>query len=469
MFIEGKRVKTEEVLYVKNPVDEEIIGEVSVATEKEVEWALEAAVKGKEEMRRLPPGKRYEILQKASEVLRRDREEWAKRIVMESGKTIREARLEVERASYTLLWSAEEAKRLAGEMVPMDAVPRGEGKLAFTLRVPVGVVLAISPFNFPLNLACHKVGPALAGGNAVILKPSSYTPLTGIALGELLLECGLPERGISVLIGPGDTVGDMLVRDSRVNLISLTGSVETGERVCRNAGMKRVLLELGSNSSVILDEGDLPEGAWKKIVVGAFAQAGQVCISVQKLYLPSAHKQNVVERLLTLIGNLKVGDPMEEDTDVGPMIDSSAVKRVLSWVEEARQSGAQILPGITQEGNFLHPFLIVDAPENISVCAQEAFAPLLVVQPVSSFDEAVQRVNQSVYGLQCGVFTRNLEHIWKAIKEIECGGVLINEVPTFRVDHMPYGGVKKSGIGREGPRYALEEMTEMKLISLNML
>ena len=233
--------------------------------------------------------------------------------------------------------------------------------------------------------------------------------------------------------------------------------------------MKRVLLELGSNSSVILDEVDLPEGVWKKIVVGAFAQAGQVCISVQKLYVPSAHRESVVERLLAEIGQLKVGDPMQEDTDVGPLIDSSAVKRVLSWVEEAKEAGAQVIPGISQDGNFLHPFLIVDAPENVSVCAQEAFAPLLVVQPVSSYEEAIRRVNQSVYGLQCGVFTRNLEHIGKAIKEIACGGVFINEVPTFRVDHMPYGGVKKSGIGREGPHYALQEMTEIKLISLNML
>ncbi|MFN4182556.1 MAG: aldehyde dehydrogenase family protein, partial [bacterium] len=276
-------------------------------------------------------------------------------------------------------------------------------------------------------------------------------------------------RGISVVIGPGETVGDALVRDSRVNLVSLTGSVETGERLCQIAGMKKVLLELGSNSSVIVEEEELPESIWKKIVSSAFAQAGQVCISVQKLYICGGQMENVLERLLSLISGLKVGNPMEEDTDVGPMIASSAVERVLAWAEEAREAGAQILPKIQRDGNFLYPFLIVNAREDLAVCAREAFAPLLVVQQVPSFDEAIQRVNHSIYGLQCGVFTRKLEHIWKAIYEIEVGGVLINEVPTFRVDQMPYGGVKKSGMGREGPRYAIQEMTELKLISLNLV
>ncbi len=454
---------------MKNPANGEIVGEVSIAGEAEVEQALQTVVLGKEEMRNMPLYRRYEILRNAFERLRKEKEAWARRIVQESGKTIREARAEVERASYTLLWSAEEAKRLAGEMVPMDAVPRGVDKIAFALRVPVGVVLAISPFNFPLNLACHKVGPAIAGGNAVILKPSSYTPLTGLALGELLLECGLPENGISVLVGSGETVGKRLVQDQRVDLISLTGSVETGQMIAREAGMKRILLELGSNSSVIVDNIDLPDSVWGKIITGAYAQAGQVCISIQKLYILSHRLQEVLDILLPRVQSLKVGDPMQETTDVGPMIDSTAVERTKAWIEEASQAGALVLPSIRQQGNFLYPLLIINAPESTSVCAKEAFAPLLVVQPVSSFSEAIERVNHSIYGLQCGVFTKNMEHIWLAIHQIDCGGVFINEIPTFRVDHMPYGGRKLSGIGREGPRYAIEEMTELKLISLNLM
>ncbi len=469
MLVGGKYKKTGKLVQVASPYDGRIVGEVWYADENTVEEVILTAEAGKKIMASLPAYQRYEKLKKSADLLISRKEEWARLIASESGKTIREATAEVERAFQTLIISAEEARRLHGETVPFDAAPRGENKQGFYLRVPVGIVLAITPFNFPLNLACHKVGPALAGGNSVILKPSSYTPLTGVKLGELLLEAGFPPEAVSVLVGPGSTVGLRLVSDPRIRLISLTGSPETGEEIAHSAGIKKLLFELGSNSSVIVDDIDLPETILKRIIFGAYSQAGQVCISIQKLYILKSRSQEVIERLVKMVKALKVGDPLDATTDVGPMIADSAADRAMEWMEEALQAGAQCPTGLHRQGRLIQPVILINADENLRICKKEAFAPVLVIQEVESFEEALQRVNASEYGLQLGIYTENLNHILKAIQQAEVGGVFINDIPTFRVDLMPYGGVKRSGIGREGPRYAVEEMTELRLISLQPL
>lgn len=467
MLIAGKIGRTSRKRAVTSPYDGREVGVVWEADAKILDEALEAAVAGKEILARLTPYRRFEILRLTADTLLAQKEEWARLISLESGKTLKEAATEVERAHQTLTLSAEEAKRIHGETVPLDAAPRGEGKTGFYVRVPVGIVLAITPFNFPLNLACHKVGPAIAAGNAVIFKPSSSTPLTGVKLGELLLESGLPPEGISVLIGSGETVGERLAADARIRVISFTGSPEVGERLTQVAGLKRLLLELGSNSSVIYDDMPIPDSVIRKTVAGAFAQAGQVCISVQKLYFPKRRREEILPRLIEATTHLRVGDPLDPATDVGPMITDSAADRVEQWIEEAVKSGAERLTPWKREGRLIHPTLLLNADESLAVCAKEAFAPLLVAQEVESFEEALARVNASQFGLQLGVFTNRLDYALEAVKSATVGCVLINEIPAFRVDLMPYGGMKRSGLGREGPRFAIEEMTDLKLISLN--
>jgi acyl-CoA reductase-like NAD-dependent aldehyde dehydrogenase len=464
MRIGGRWVSAGRSIPVADPFNGETIGEIPQASAEQVDEALASAVRGARQMAALTAAERHGILMRTAREIDRRSEQLAESLSREVGKTIREARGEVGRTLQTFTVAAEEAKRVHGQEVPMDADPRGGGRLGFTLRVPVGVVAAITPFNFPLNLAAHKVAPALAAGNSVILKPATETPLTDLQLAAILEHSGLPEEGLNVITGRGEKIGPRLIGDDRVRMLSFTGSLSVGKRLMSVPGIRRNTLELGSNSAVIVMADADAELAAARIVAGAFALAGQVCISVQRVYV----QRPLFDRLTGMVsdgaGRLSVGDPRKETTDMGPMISASAVDRARSWIDEALEAGGRRTAGGRCEGTLLWPTVLTGVPEECRICSQEAFAPVVVINPVESLDEAIDRVNGSCYGLQAGIFTGDLDAALQAARRIEVGGVMINEVPTYRVDHMPYGGMKMSGIGREGLRYAIEEMTEIRLV-----
>ncbi|QID33284.1 aldehyde dehydrogenase family protein [Pampinifervens florentissimum] len=471
LLLGGEWVSKEEKLPVVYPYTGEVVAEVSKASEEDVYKAIEVAKEGYEKLSALTPYERYEILMRASQLLKQRAEDFAKSLVLEVGKTIREARTEVQRAIQTLIFSAEEARRIGGEVIPIDAHPNGKSKIGFYLRQPVGIVSAITPFNFPLNLSMHKVAPALACGNAVILKPSERTPLTPLMLGEVLLEAGLPPQALSILPGYGD-VGKAMTTHPDVRVVSFTGSRKIGEIITRQAGIKKVVLELGSNSAIVLHkDGDLKK-AVQKTVLGGYAIAGQVCISVQRVFVHEELFDQFLEELEKAVNGLKVGDPMQEDTDVGPMIGVSEVQRVQEWIDEALHEGAKLITGGVSCGDrvssVLLPTIVSLVPPNTKLYREEAFAPVVVVNPYKEVEEAIQMVNDSEYGLQVGVFTKDIDIAWEFIRKVQAGGVLINEGPNFRADHMPYGGVKYSGIGREGPRFAIEDYTEIKMVIFDL-
>ena len=468
LYIGGEPVWKEPTIDVVYPYNRQKVGEVPEATPEDVKKAIDLAVEGFKEISSLSAYERSQILYKAYEILKERAEEFAKILVLEVGKTIKEARTEVMRAQQTLLLSAEEAKRIYGETIPYDAVPNGVGKVGFYIRVPVGIVAAITPFNFPLNLTMHKVAPALAAGNAVVVKPSERTPLSVAMLAEILYEAGVPKKALSVVYGFAE-VGKTLTTDERVRVVSFTGSRKVGDIIARQVGIKKLVLELGSNSALIVDkDADLKKAA-KKAVQGGFALAGQVCISVQRVF---AHKEvfdEFVNLVVEEVKKLKVGDPMDETTDVGPMISPQDVERIKIWIEEAVKDGAKIVYGgkPLSETAFM-PTVMTHVPRHSRVCAEEAFAPIIFVNPYETTEEALDWVNDSDYGLQIGVFTNNLKTAWEFIKGAEVGGVIINDIPTFRADNMPYGGVKYSGIGREGPRFAIEDYTEIKAVAMDL-
>ena len=377
------------------------------------------------------------------------------------------AKVEASRAMSTYTFAAVEARKLAGEMVPMDASQAGEGKLAFTLRQPIGVVGAISPFNFPLNLVAHKIAPALAAGCAVVLKPASQTPLSALFLAELEDEAGLPPGWLNVLVGPASEIGDVLVEDERVKAITFTGSSDVGWKLCERAPRKKVNLELG-NSTPLIVEPDADLGA----AVGATAQhafsfAGQSCISIQRVYVERSRYDEFVQQLVPKVEQLVVGDPADEETDVGPVIDEDARERILEWIEEARKGGAEILTGGELEGELIKPTVIANADHGLKVSCEEVFGPVVTVNAYESLDEALELANATKYGLQAGIFTANVKTALRAAQELEFGGVTVNEAPTFRADQMPYGGVKDSGNTREGPAYSVRELTEERLVVLD--
>ncbi|MFN3471496.1 MAG: aldehyde dehydrogenase family protein [Aquificaceae bacterium] len=471
LLIGGRWISKEEKLPVVYPYTGEKVVDVSKADEQDVHRAIELAEEGFEEISSLSAYDRYQILMRASQILSARAEEFAKTLVLEVGKTIREARTEVQRAIQTLVFSAEEAKRVGGEVIPIDAHPNGKGKVGFYVREPVGIVSAITPFNFPLNLSMHKVAPALACGNAVILKPSERTPLTPLMLGEVLLEAGLPPKALSILPGYGD-VGRAMTTHPKVRVVSFTGSRKVGEIITRQAGIKKVVLELGSNSAIVLHrDGDLKK-AVQKTVLGGYAIAGQVCISVQRVFVHEDLFEEYLRELEGAVSKLKVGDPMQEDTDVGPMISISEVQRIQEWIDEALQEGAKLVAGGISCGDkvssVLAPTIVSLVPSRVKLFREEAFAPVVVVNPYRDVEEAIRMVNDSEYGLQVGVFTRDINVAWEFIRKVKAGGVLVNEGPNFRADHMPYGGVKQSGIGREGPHFAVEDYTEIKMVIFDL-
>jgi acyl-CoA reductase-like NAD-dependent aldehyde dehydrogenase len=442
----------------------ETIAEVPKATSGMTDRAIKAAREAFPAWSRTPAYKRSRVLEKAALIIEQRREEIAETICREAGKAWRHSLAEVSRSVETFRFSAEEAKRIHGETVPMDASPAGEGRIGFWLRCPLGVVSAITPFNFPLNLVAHKVGPALAVGNTVVLKPASTTPLTAIRLAAILDEAGLPPGVLHVLVGPGDTVGEWLTTDPRIDKITFTGSAPVGEAIVRRAGLKKVTMELGNNSGTIIEPDADLSVAVPRCVVSSFANAGQVCISLQRLYVHKAIAKEFIGRFVEEAGKLKVGNPMDKDCDVGPMIDLKEAERAEAWVREAVDEGAKVLLGGRREGRVMFPTVLTGVRSEMKVMCREAFAPLVSIYEYESFDDAVAMVEDSPYGLQAGIFTNDLRKAMHAVDRINVGGVMINDTSMFRVDHMPYGGNKMSGMGREGVRYACEEMTSIKMV-----
>jgi acyl-CoA reductase-like NAD-dependent aldehyde dehydrogenase len=466
LLIGGEWVETGEWLDVSSPYSGEVVGRVAQAGADDARAAIDAAEKAMADP--LPAHKRAEILVKVAGALGRRHEEVAQTISAEAGKPLKAAKVEATRAMSTYTFSAVEARKLAGEMVPMDASQAGEGKLAFTLREPIGIVGAISPFNFPLNLVAHKIGPALAAGCAVVLKPASATPLSALLLAELETEAGLPPGWLNVLVGPASEIGDVLVEDERVRAITFTGSADVGWKLRERAARKKVTLELGNATPVIVHgDAELDEAA-TKLAANAFSFAGQSCISVQRIYIQKWVYDEFVSRFIPKVEDLVVGDPADEATDVGPVIDDDARERILNWIGEARDAGADILTGGGPDGELIQPTVIANASLDMKVCREEVFGPVCVINPYETLDEAIKLANGTRYGLQAGIFTADIRAAMRAAHELEFGGVTVNEAPTFRADQMPYGGVKDSGNTREGPSYAVRELTEERVVVIDL-
>jgi acyl-CoA reductase-like NAD-dependent aldehyde dehydrogenase len=453
---------------VVNPYDDSVIGIVPEATAEDVDRAIEAALKAAPVMAALPAHRRADILEKTSHFISRDREEIAAIIAKEAGKSWKYALAEADRSAETFRFAAHEARQAHGEIIPMDASPVSAGRFGYYLREPIGVIGAITPFNFPLNLVAHKVAPAIAAGNTLVLKPATKTPLTSIKLAELLQEAGLPAGGINLVIGSGSTVGNRIVEDERLAMITFTGSPGVGRAIKARAGLKRVTLELGSNSPTIIDEDADLDKAVPRCVVGSFANSGQVCISVQRIFVHRKRYDEFVARIVVATEKLKVGDPLDQSADMGPMISREELNRAAEWLEEAKRMGATVACGGTVTGNCLHPTILTGVTREMKIMCSEVFAPIVSIVACESFDEALDMADDSVYGLQAGIYTNSIDKAFRAVKRLDVGGVIINDVPTFRVDHMPYGGNKESGLGREGIKYAMEEMTNIKLVCFNL-
>jgi acyl-CoA reductase-like NAD-dependent aldehyde dehydrogenase len=466
LLIAGEWVETGEWVEVRSPYSGETIGRVAKAGREEARRAVDAAEEAMREP--LPAHKRAEILVRVAAQLGRRHEEVARTISAEAGKPLKAARIEASRAMSTFTMAAVEARKLAGEMVPMDAAQAGVGKLAFTLRQPIGVVGAISPFNFPLNLVAHKIAPALAAGCAVVLKPASQTPLSALLLAELEDDAELPAGWLNVLVGPASEIGDVLVEDERVKLITFTGSAGVGWKLRERAPRKRVNLELGNATPVIVAADADVEDAAARCAANAFSFAGQSCISVQRIYVQRGAYEAFRAAFVPRVEALVVGDPADEATDVGPLISESERDRVLSWIEQARDSGGAILTGGRLDGDLLLPTVVEQPPQDAKLSCDEAFGPVCTLQPYDELDEAIDAANATRYGLQAGIFTTSIRTALTASSRLEFGGVTVNEAPTFRADQMPYGGVKDSGNTREGPAWAVREMTEERLVVLQL-
>jgi acyl-CoA reductase-like NAD-dependent aldehyde dehydrogenase len=468
MYVAGQWIAKPQTIDVLNPYDNSVIDTVPRADKADVDRALASAVRGAQVMARLPGYERWKILKKAAELIAARNEELGQLISTEEGKVIAEGRLEANRAFETIMGSAEEAKRLHGETVPLDAAPGGAGRIGLTLRVPCGVVVAISPFNFPLNLVCHKVGPALAAGNAVVLKPATDTPLSALKLTEILLEAGLPPEGIQCLTGSGGEIGDLLCADPRVRKITFTGSRDVGERICRTAGIKKVTMELGSNAPVIVMPDANLDRVAAAVAATGYANAGQVCISTQRVLTAGRVYGDFLDALKPKVEALTVGDQLDEKTKVGPMVREKEAVRVDEWVREAVGQGARLVAGGRRQGAFYAPTIVADVKPEMRISSAELFGPAVAVTPFDDIDQAIALANDTNYGLAAGIFTENLEWAWKFAREVQSGNLHINWGPQWRADLMPYGGLKESGFGKEGPAYAVLEMTELKMVVFHL-
>ena len=466
LLIGGEWVETGDWVEVRSPYSGDVVARVAKAGAAEARAAIDAAERVMADP--LPAHERAEILVKTVAGIARRHDEIAAQISAEAGKPLKAAKVETSRAMSTYTFSAVEARKLAGEVVPMDAAQAGEGKLAFTLREPIGIVGAISPFNFPLNLVAHKIAPALAAGCAVVLKPAGQTPLSALTLAELEDEAGLPPGWLNVLVGPASEIGDVLVADERVKAITFTGSSEVGWGLRERAARKKVLLELGNTTPVIVQADADVEEAASKLAAHAFSFAGQSCISVQRIYVQRPVYDDFVAQFLPRVEELVVGDPADAETDVGPVIDEGARERILSWIDEAREGGAELLTGGELDGELIKPTVIANVAPELKVCHEEVFGPVCVVNSYGSLDEAIELANGTRYGLQAGIFTNDIRAALKAARELEFGGVTVNEAPTFRSDQMPYGGLKDSGNTREGPAYSVRELTEQRVVVIDL-
>ena len=451
---------------IRNPYDDSVVGVVPEFSEQEVRDAISRAEAVKQQMAEMPAHQRGRILNTASRMIEDQVEDLARLMAQESGKPLRYTRGEALRAVDTFQFAADEARRLHGETVPMDAAKGGVGKIGYYVRVPVGIVGAITPFNFPLNLVAHKVAPAIAAGCPIVLKPAPATPLTALRLAEILQEAGLPDGAFEVVTGGAD-VGAWLTTDARIAMISFTGSPPVARQISKIAGLRRTVFELGGNAATVIDEDANLDHALKQTVMGSFAYSGQVCIKVQRIYVHRSRYDEFRQRFVEATNRLVMGDPLEEKTDVGPLINDAAAERIESWVQEATKQGAQVIAGGTRNGRMFQPTVLENVEESMKVMRAEVFGPVVSLVPYDDFEAALAAVDNSEFGLQAGVYTRDLNKAIRATQRLNVGGVIINDVPTFRADHMPYGGNKASGLGREGPRFAVEEMTTLRMVVMN--
>lgn len=465
-LIDGQWRTSQETLEVLNPYNGETVGTVYRPSSQDVEEAIQSSTDSFKKTKKMPSYQRSEILHKTAKAIDNRKEELARILCLEAGKAIKHARGEVTRAVSTLTIASEEANRLCGEAVPLDITPAAGDRLGVVRRFPRGPIAGISPFNFPLNLVCHKVAPALASGNSITLKPASSTPLSALLLGEILLESGALPGSYNV-IPCSAKLAETMVTDPRFKMITFTGSAEVGWPMKSKAGKKMVCLELGGNAAAVVEPDADMDFALKRCILGGYAYAGQICISVQRIFIQEKVFDDFVNDFVKGVKKLIVGDPLLEETDVGPMIDEPSANQTDNWVREAIAQGAKCLTGGNRTGALYEPTVMVNVPRDAKVSCQEAFAPIVILDSYKTFEEALEKVNDSIFGLQAGVFTKDIEKAFRAFNEIEVGGLIINDVPTFRVDHMPYGGVKASGFGREGVKYALEEMTELKIMVIN--
>jgi len=467
LFINGQDVETVNYAPLYSPYSDEIIAEIAMADVNLTKEAIKSAQEAFKVISKMPAFERSAILEKVVELLKARADEAAEVISLESAKPISFAKGEVSRTIETYKFAAEEAKRIHGETIPFDAAPGGVGRIGYTVRKPIGIIGAITPFNFPMNLVAHKVGPAIASGNSIVLKPASQTPLSALYIAELFKEAGLPDGVLNVVTGSGSVVGEAIIKDDRVHMITFTGSPAVGIGIRNKAGLKKTTLELGSNAAVILDKDTNIDQVIDRCILGAFSNQGQVCISLQRVYAHEEIYDQFVEKFVEAAKQLKVGHPLDPETYISSLISKKETERALSWIEEAKDNEAVVLAGGKLKDGILEPTVIVNVDPLLKVSCQEVFAPVVIVNKVKSVEEAIEYVNNSRYGLQAGVYTKNIDHALFASEALEVGAVMINDIPTFRVDQMPYGGVKESGTGREGLKYAVEEMTEMKLIVWN--
>jgi len=466
LYIGGEFATTNQKLVVNNPFNNDIVGETFLAGSNELEKAIEKATAVKKEMRDLPAFKRYDVLTEIAKKIDAGKDELALILAKEAGKPLKYALGEIKRAVQVFIVAAEESKRLPKEYLSIDWTPAGEGKEGLVKYFPIGLIAGISPFNFPLNLAVHKIAPAIASGNPIILKPARSTPLSVLELAKIIDQTDLPKGAFSVI--PMDReAGNQLVTDERINMLSFTGSPEVGWKMKANAGKKKVALELGGNAGVIVSDKSDTDLAVKKCLVGGYAYSGQVCIHVQRIYVQEKVFDDFIDKFIEGTKKLKFGAPDEDGTDISVMIDEDNAKRVEEWVGEAVEEGAKILLGGKRKGSYYEPTIITNTKKQMKVCALEIFGPVVTVEKYKDFSEAIYHVNDSEYGLQAGVFTNTINEMNEAFNELEVGGVIINDVPTFRVDHMPYGGVKNSGFGREGVKYSIFEMLEPRILVKN--
>ena len=464
MYIAGEWADKDEKIPVVNSYDNSTVDTVPRADIEDVDAAVASAVRGAKVMAKLSGYQRFQLLRKAADLLEERTEEFARTITMEEGKIIGEARVEVSRAVQTISLSGEEAKRLYGETIPLDGAPAWTGQLGFTLRVPCGVVAAISPFNFPLNLVCHKAGPALAAGNSVIIKPASDTPLVALKLTELLLEAGVPSEAVQCITGSGGQIGDALVADPRVRKVTFTGSRDVGERICKTAGLKKVTMELGSNSPLIV----MPDADIDKVVnatiSSGFSNAGQVCISAQRIITNKKIYGDYLDALSYGVKAINTGNPLDESVRMGPMVRPQDAVRVNEWITEAVSNGARTLVGGEYSGAVHQATVVADVKPEMRISCDELFGPAVAVTPFEDIDEAIAMANDTIYGLSAAIFTQNIDWAMKFAREVDSGNLQINSGPQWRADLMPYGGLKESGMGKEGPKYAVQEMTELKMV-----